>query len=268
MQLLNLFRVLGSALAIAALALAIGCSDGPAAPTGPAPTPAPTPTPTPTPTPSPAPVEPVTVALIELNPQEISGQSQSVATVTLTGPAPEGGALVSLLSTNRDVAKVPASVLIPAGEKTGTVRVESSTVSDEVRLSIIAFYGGASNGATLTVGFDPLSAAFVVPTSCSLLDLGRLSCTFDARASKGRISAYRWSIRTTRRGLYEWETNGSTATPVGTTCAFFAGLGNPPGNPNGFVIQVELQVVGRNGELSNVASRFVDVSAYRVCGYP
>ena len=265
---MNISRSLVSVLAIAAVACLVGCteSSAPAAPT-PAPEPTPAPAPAPAPVPTPAPAEPVTVALIELNPQEISGQSHSVATVTLTGPAPEGGAVVSLTSTNRDVAKVPATLLIPAGEKTGTVRVESSTVSDEIRLSIIAQYGGVSNGATLTVGFDPLSAAFVVPTSCWLVASGRLTCNFDGRASKGRISAYRWSIRTTRRGLFEWETNGAVTTPT-TTCAFFSGLGNPPGNPNSFTIQVELYVTGKDDQRSNIASRFVDVSAYGVCGYP
>src|SRR6185503_19083033 len=107
------------------------------------------------------------------------------------------------------VAKVPPTLLIPAGEKSGTARVESSTVNDVTRVSIIAQYGGASNGATLTIGFDPLSAAFVVDGSCNLLELGRLTCNFDARASKGRISTYRWAVRTTRRGLLEWESNGA-----------------------------------------------------------
>jgi hypothetical protein len=253
-------------------AFVVGCNDGsgaPAAPT-PAPTPAPSAPPVPAPSPAPAPpsAEPVAVSLIELDPQEISGQSQSVATVTLTGPAPEGGALVGIATSNRDVAKVPATLLIPAGERTGNFRVESSTVADVTRVAIVASYGGVSNGATLTVGFDPLSAAFVVPGSCSLLSSGRLTCSFDGSASKGRISAFRWSIRTTRRGLYEWESNSPVTTPSGTDCVFFSGLGSPPGNPNSFTIEVGLQVTGRNGERSNLATQFVTVFASRVCGYP
>jgi hypothetical protein len=266
-----LTRVHGRLLLVALVAaFVIGCNDGgsaPAAPT-PTPTPAPAPAPAPSPAPPPAPAEPVAVSTIELNPQEISGQSQSVATVTLTGPAPEGGALVGIATTNREVAKVPATLLIPAGEKTGTFRVESSTVSDVTRVAIVASYGGVSNGATLTVGFDPLSAAFADPRSCSLLSSGRLTCSFDGSASKGQISSFRWSIRTTRGGLHEWESNTPVTTPTGTTCTFFSGLGNPPGDPNTFTIEVALQVIGRNGERSNRVTRFVIVFASRVCGYP
>jgi len=88
-------------------------------------------------------------------------------------------------------------------------------------------------------------------------------------ASKGRISAYRWTIRTTRQGLLQWETNGAIATPVPPSgCAFFSGLNNPPGNLYRFTIMVELQVVGRNGELSNIVTKFVDVWGQNVCGYP
>lgn len=204
---------------------------------------------------------------IELNPQEISGQSSSIATVTLTGPAPEGGAIVGISTSNKDVAKVPATLLIPAGEKSRTFRIETSTISEITRVDIVANYGGVANGATLTVGFDPLLAAFSVPGSCNMTSTGRLTCDFDARNSKGRISAYRWTLRASNKGLLQWESNGSITTPL-TSCSFWAGVGTSQGSPNLFTIIVELQVVGRNGELSNVATNFVSVYAFGVCGFP
>jgi hypothetical protein len=47
------------------------------------------------------------------NPASITGGTSSTGTVGLAGPAPAGGAVISLLNSNTSVATVPASVTIP-----------------------------------------------------------------------------------------------------------------------------------------------------------
>src|SRR5262249_60882412 len=66
---------------------------------------------------------PVTVSSLTLNPTSVIGGLQSsMGTVTLSGPAPAGGAQVMLSSSN-GAASVPSIVNIPAGSSSATVPV-------------------------------------------------------------------------------------------------------------------------------------------------
>src|SRR5206468_6252677 len=55
---------------------------------------------------------------LTLSPSSVTGGSSSTGTATLSAPAPSGGTVVSLSSTNPGVASVPASVTVPAGGTT------------------------------------------------------------------------------------------------------------------------------------------------------
>ena len=62
------------------------------------------------------PQAPPTLSSLTLNPTSVTGGAQSATgTVTLSGPALSGGAIVSLMSGNTAVATVPASVTVAAG---------------------------------------------------------------------------------------------------------------------------------------------------------
>ena len=50
------------------------------------------------------------------SPASIRGGTSSTGTVALAGPAPAGGAVISLLNSNPSVATVPATVTIPGGQ--------------------------------------------------------------------------------------------------------------------------------------------------------
>jgi hypothetical protein len=111
---------------------------------------------------NPAPAPAVSVSSLSLNPTSVVGGLQSsTGTVTLSGPAPTGGAQVALAS-NTSAATVPASVTIPAGASTATFTVSTSPVTASTSANISASYGGASKSATLTVTPAPL------PTVASL----------------------------------------------------------------------------------------------------
>jgi hypothetical protein len=90
---------------------------------------------------------------LTLNPSSVVGGplGSSTGTVTLSGPAPSGGAVVSLSSSNPSVASVPASVTVPAGATSATFTVNTSVVVVSTTVTISASYNGTTQTATLTV---------------------------------------------------------------------------------------------------------------------
>jgi hypothetical protein len=90
-----------------------------------------------------------TVASLTLNPTSVlGGLGSSTGTVTLSGPAPAGGAQV-LLSSDNSAASVPASVTVPAGASSATFTVSTSTVLISTSANISASYNNTTRTATL-----------------------------------------------------------------------------------------------------------------------
>src|SRR6266576_2292915 len=106
---------------------------------------------------------------VSLNPASVAGGNSSTGTVTLSGPAPTGGAQVAL-SSNNGAASVPSSVTVPAGATTATFPVNTTTVASSTTVTISAAYGGVTTTASLTVTPAPpppptLSSLSLNPTS-------------------------------------------------------------------------------------------------------
>src|SRR5882672_8826613 len=79
-----------------------------------------------------------TVSSMTLNPTSVVGGTQSSAgTVTLSGPAPAGGAQVALSSSN-GAASVPSSVTLPTGTSRATFPVNTSAVTSSTPVTISA----------------------------------------------------------------------------------------------------------------------------------
>lgn len=91
-----------------------------------------------------------TLSSVTLNPPSVNGGTSSAGTVTLSGPAPSGGAVVSL-SSSGSAATVPASVTVGAGATSATFAVDTSAVTTATPITITASYGGATKTASLTV---------------------------------------------------------------------------------------------------------------------
>ena len=96
------------------------------------------------------PTGPTSLNSLGLNPSTVTGGQSSTGTVTLTGPAPSGGALVSLSSTN-PAASVPTSVTVSANSSTANFTVNTTPVSATTSGNITATYSGVTKSATLTV---------------------------------------------------------------------------------------------------------------------
>jgi hypothetical protein len=92
-----------------------------------------------------------TLTALTLNPASVTGGSASTGTVTLSGAAATGGAVVNLSSADTAVATVPASVTVPAGATSTTFSVATSTVSASQAIFISGTAGGVTQSAQLTV---------------------------------------------------------------------------------------------------------------------
>src|SRR6266481_3440572 len=111
----------------------------------------------------------VSLSSLSLNPTSVTGGNSSTGTVTLSGPAPAGGAQV-VLASNNGVASVPSSVAVPAGATSATFVVSTSAVAASTTVAISAAYGGVTRSASLTVTPAPppaptLSSLTLNPTS-------------------------------------------------------------------------------------------------------
>ncbi len=80
----------------------------------------------------------------------VVGTMSSTGTVTLNMPAPSGGAIVALSTSNTAVATVPANVTVPAGSSSATFTVSTKMPTTTVVVTISGTLNGTKN-ATLTV---------------------------------------------------------------------------------------------------------------------
>lgn len=88
---------------------------------------------------------------VTLNPTTVTGGLGSLGTVSLSGPAPAGGIVVALASSNPSKASVPASITVAAGSTSAVFNVTTVTVKRKIVASITASYGGVKKKATLTI---------------------------------------------------------------------------------------------------------------------
>jgi len=110
-------------------------------------------------------VTPPGVASLTALPASVVGAGASVGTVTLTNPAPAGGATVSLSSANPSVVGVPAAVAIDASATSATFAIATSAVSSAQGVAITATYGASYQSTTLTVNPPDLTSVSLSPPS-------------------------------------------------------------------------------------------------------
>jgi len=92
-----------------------------------------------------------TFTSLTLSPSSVPGGNSSTGTVTLSGPAPAGGAQVILSSSNTGAARVPPSVTIAAGAASATFTVNTSTVLFSTSVTISGSFNKVSKSAVLQV---------------------------------------------------------------------------------------------------------------------
>ena len=91
------------------------------------------------------------LATLSLNPTAVVGGTTATGTVSLTTPAPAGGAVVTLASAKASLASVPASVTVAAGATSATFAITTAATRKNSAVTISASYAGVTKTATLTV---------------------------------------------------------------------------------------------------------------------
>jgi hypothetical protein len=160
---------------------------------------------------------PPTIVLtsVSLNPSSVTGGNPSNGTVTLSGAAPSGGALVMLSNSNTSAATVPVSVTVPAGSTSTTFSVATSPVAASATALITANYGVSAN-ATLTINPPVLTAVTLNPTTVTggSNSTGRVSLSGAAPSGGATVSLSSNNITIA-------QVPGSVTVPAGGTSATF-----------------------------------------------
>jgi len=92
-----------------------------------------------------------TLTGLTLAPSAVVGGQSSTGTVALGGPAPSGGAIVALSSSNSSVASVPATVTVPGGATSSSFVVSTTPVKRTRTTTITASLNSSSVSATVAV---------------------------------------------------------------------------------------------------------------------
>ena len=90
------------------------------------------------------------VTSLAINQVAAAGGSTISGSVVLSAPAPLGGATV-VISSNNNAAQVPATLYIPAGAMSAPISFNTSIVTTETVVTLIASYNGGSPIALLTL---------------------------------------------------------------------------------------------------------------------
>jgi hypothetical protein len=133
---------------------------------------------------TPASTTTASLSAVSVSPTSVVGGTTAQGTITLTGGAPSGGAVVTLTSANTSVVSVPTSVVVPAGSSNATFGVNTSAVTANTGVTITATYAGISRTTTLTV--TPASTGALPAPSL-------LSPAADARFSPGTNITFDWT---------------------------------------------------------------------------
>ena len=131
---------------------------------------------------NPAPPPTPTLTSLTLSPPSVTGGTSSRGTVTLSGPAPSGGAQVTLSSSDTSAATVPSSVTVAAGATSATFTVSTSAVATSTTVTISASYAGITKSASLTVNPAP------PPPTLSSLTLNPSTVIGGVQSSTGRVT--------------------------------------------------------------------------------
>jgi uncharacterized protein (TIGR03437 family) len=91
------------------------------------------------------------LAGVSIDPETITSGGTATVTLKLSGPAPTGGASVTIGGNQTTLFPTPATYLVPAGQSTASFTVQAGTTTAPTEATISASYGGGHNYASVTV---------------------------------------------------------------------------------------------------------------------
>lgn len=142
------------------------------------------------------------ISSLSINPSTVTSGTAASVQATLSGPAPAGGAAVTLTSNNGAFPMGSCALTIPPGESTGSCDVTAGQVSSSTAVTVTASYRGSSRTAQVTV--TPAGITHTITSH----PVGR-ALTVDGAACTAPCS-FQWNSGTTHRIAAADQGNTST----------------------------------------------------------
>jgi len=131
-------------------------------------------------------INPPSLASIAFSPSTVEGGSKSTGTITLSGPAPKGGVLVSL-SSNNPAASIPASVTVSAGQTSVTFSAKTTAVLVKTVDQVTATANGLSVSAGLAINAPSLTGLTLSPSTVRGGESSKGTVTISSAAPAGGL---------------------------------------------------------------------------------
>jgi hypothetical protein len=218
----------------------------------------------------------LTLAGVSVSASSVVSQQEAQGSVSLSGVAPAGGAVIRLSSSNPAAARVPSTVTVAPGASEAAFAVASNTVATTQTVTINASYASVTRSASLTVRPPAISAAFTVISrshgfgACALFPSnGEADCALDGSSSIGPVERWTWRYWAAAPPLGHTATVPSSTMNLSTKCSFFEGARGGEG-PNGdkyIQMEIELTVQDRDGTRSAAVRMPVKMYPNRLCGF-
>ncbi len=133
-------------------------------------------------------VLPIGVKSVSLSPSQVVGSLKSTGTITLQAPAPAGGLLVTIVSSNPLVANATVkSLMIPQGAVTGNFPIATAAVASQTLVTFTATANAVAASAPLTVLPIGVQLVTVVPGTIKGGAKANGMVTLQAQAAPGNI---------------------------------------------------------------------------------
>ena len=101
-------------------------------------------------------INPPVISKLVLDPSTVTGGTNSIGNITLSGPAPTNGLTIKLGATG-NAATVPATVIIESGSTSGSFSITTTAVKAKTTSTIGAKLGTAYTTAVLTINASPIN---------------------------------------------------------------------------------------------------------------
>jgi trimeric autotransporter adhesin len=163
----------------------------------------------------------VSLSSLSVNPATVPSGGSATVTLNLSGPAPAGGASVSVYSQTPSAFPVPSSYSIAAGQTSGSFNVQAGTVSATTALNIAAGYGGSSKYAAVTVTGSSdavtLSSIGISPTTVTAGGSATVTLRLSGPAPTGGAA-----VSVASRETYAFPAPNTYMIPAGQTSGSFS----------------------------------------------
>lgn len=187
----------------------------------------------------------VVLSNLAVSPSNLTPGQSGLGTVTLSAPAPAGGALVSLSSSNSGVVSVAASVTVSQGSTSATFAVmASSGTTNPSSVTLMASYSGVSKTVAVTVTPPALTGLAISPNTIVSGRSATGTVTLNEAAPSGGLVV---ALSTSNASA---SLPSTVSVPAGASSATFAILAKPVNTSTPVTVTASLAAVSETATLT------------------